>query len=536
MKRRLALLVLAASTVAFAKPPRLTLFIAVDSFGTDALQKNRGRFKAGLSKLLGEGAVYPAARYETLECVTAVGHATMATGTWAHRHGVVGNKYFNRATGKLEAPFFDPAHPVLEAPASGEDVSPQNLLAETLSDRLRLDTDFKGKAIAVSGKGRSAVPLAGHLGDAWWFHEAVGKFVTGTFYKKEFPIWVKSFNDKKLADAAFAKTWSLTAPQKDYVGEDDRPFESDIHGLKRVFPHAMTGGLTSPGEESYKALSASPFATEMLVEFAKAAIDGEQLGKDDVPDMLSVSFSAVDRTYHLYGPNSWEYQDHLIRFDKALGELIAAAERAAGGKANLLVVLTGDHGGANVPEEWASQGLEAQRVNPETMKKNLNAALEKQFGAPGLAVEFEEADAYLDWKLIDAKKLDVVAIRRAAAAWLAKQPEVFMAVSRDDLANAGTLKEEAANAYFPERSGDVLYAMKPYKVLEVFPGGTSHGAPWSYDSDVPIFLYGKGVKTGHYGQEAHPIDIAPTVSALMEMTPPASSEGRVLFESITLSK
>lgn len=534
--RRLALCLALASTAAFAKPPRLTLFISVDSFGTDALQQNRARFKYGLAKLLQDGAVYPSARYETLECVTAVGHATLATGAWAHRHGIVGNKTFNRATGKLEAPFSDAAHPVLEAPPSGDDVSPVNLLAETLADRVRLGTRFKGKSVAVSGKARSAVALGGHLGDAWWFHEAVGKFVTGTFYKKEFPVWVKAFNDKKQADAAFARTWTLTAPEKDYAGDDDRPFESELHGLKRVFPHALTGGLPSPGPDSYAALTVSPYGTELLVDFAKAALDGEQLGRDDVPDLLSVSFSSVDRTYHLYGPNSWEYQDHLLRLDKALGELLSAAEKAAGGKANLLVVLTGDHGGANIPEEWASQGLVAARVSPVTMRKNLNAALEKQFGAADLVAEFEEADVYLDWKAVDAKKLDVKAVRRAVAAWLEKQPEIFSAVSRDDLSALRTLAREAEHAYFPERSGDVLFAMKPFQVLEVYPAGTSHGAPWSYDADVPLFLYGKGVKSGHYGQAAQPIDLAPTVSALLELTPPASSEGRVLFESVTLSR
>lgn len=534
--RRFALSLALASTVTFAKPPRLTLFISVDSFGTDALQKNRARFKYGFSKLLGEGAVYPAARYETLECVTAVGHATMATGTWSHRHGVVGNKHFNRATGKLEAPFFDAAHPVLEAPPSGDDVSPENLLAQTLADSVRLGTNFKGKTISVSGKARSAVALGGHLGDAWWFHEGVGRFVTGTFYKKEFPAWVKAFNDKKPADAAFGKTWVLTGPEKDYAGDDDRPFESDLHGLRRVFPHALNGGLSSPGAESYAALAATPYASELLIDFAKAALDGEQLGKDDAPDLLSISFSAVDRTYHLYGPNSWEYQDHLLRLDKALGELLSAAEKAAGGKTNLLVVLTGDHGGANVPEEWASQGVQAARVNPVTLKKNLNAALEKQFAAPELVVEIEEADVYLDWKAIDAKKLDVKAVRRATAAWLAKQPEIFAAASRDELHTLSSLQREAAHAFFADRSGDVLFVMRPFYVLEVWPGGTSHGAPWSYDADVPLFLYGKGVKAGHYGQPAQPIDLAPTAAALLELTPPASSEGRVLFEAVTLSK
>lgn len=537
MKRWLASAFLLVSAVSFAKPPKLTVFISVDSFGTDVLQKNRGRFKGGFAKLLNEGAVYPVARYETLECVTAIGHTSMATGSYANRHGIVGNRHFNRATGKIEPAFVDPTHPVLEVPAGNDDSSPVNLLTETLSDRLRQATSGRGKAIAIAGKSRSAIAMGGRLGEAWWFHEGVGKFVTGTYYRKEFPAWVKAFNEKKLPDGYHGRRWELLGAAKDYTGEDERPFESDWYGMGKTFPHPLSGGLPSPGAQSYSALASSPFMSELEVEFIKAAIEGEQLGKDDVPDLLSISFSALDRTYHLYGPTSWEMQDHLLRLDRYLGDVIAAAEKAAG-KGNVLVVLTGDHGGANIPEEWASLGVEGVRVFPQNLQKGLNEALEKQFGAANLVGAIEETDVYLDWKVVDAKKLDVAAVRRAAAAWLDKQPDVFTAVSRDELhtANAGGLQRQFVHAYQPDRSGDVLMVMKPFKVLEHEKAGTSHGAPWSYDADVPIFLYGRGVKSGHYGHDAHPIDLAPTVSALLEMSPPASSEGRVLVEAVQLSK
>ncbi len=532
--KRLLLLLVAASFVVHAKPPKLALFISVDSFGSDALQRHRPRFKGGLAKLLNEGAVYPEARYETIECVTAIGHTTLATGAYAHRHGIVGNKHFNRATGKLEAPFSDASHPVLDAPPGNDDVSPVNLLAETVSDRVRAGTNFKGKALALSGKGRSSIAMAGRLGEAWWFHSTTGRFVTGTYYRKEAPAWVKAFNDKRQADAAHGKRWELLAPVKDYTGDDDRPFESELHGMSRVFPHTLTGGLPSPGPEFYSAFSTSPFATELLAEFAKAAIDGEQLGKDDVVDLLSLSFSAVDRTYHLYGPTSWEYQDHLLRFDKVLGDLIAHAEKAAG-KGNVLVVLSGDHGGANVPEEWASQGLPGVRLNPDALKPQLNAALEKQLGVANAVAAIEESDVYLSYPAIEAKKADVKAVRRAAAAWLAAQAGIFAATTSDEL-NITSLEKETRNAHFKGRSGDVVFVTQPFTVLESWPKGTSHGQPWSYDANVPLLLWGKGVKAGHYGQQAHPVDAAPTLSALLELNAPSSSEGRVLFEAITLSK
>jgi predicted AlkP superfamily pyrophosphatase or phosphodiesterase len=532
-----AILLLAAGT-SFAKPPRLALFISVDSLGSDVLERNRGRFKAGFARLLNEGALYPAAQYELIECVTGIGHASMTTGTWPHRHGVVGNKVLNRATGKLEPCFADLTHPVLEAPAGNEDVSPLNLLAETVSDRLRQATALRGKSVALSGKGRASIAMAGRLGDAWWFHESVGKFVTGTWYKKEFPTWVKAFNDKRLPDGYHGKKWELLGPTKDYLGDDDRPFESDWYGMAKTFPHPLSGGLPSPGPAAWSALAGSPMMNEVMVEFARAAIEGEQLGKDEIPDLLSVSFSALDRTYHLYGPNSWEVQDHLARLDKQLGELIAAAERAAGGKQNLVVILSADHGGANIPEEWAALGLDGVRVHPAPIQKALNDELGKRFGLPSLVLAIEEMDVYLDLKAIEGKKLDPAVVRRAAAAFLSKHPDLQLAVARDDLgvANPSGLGRFLEHSFSPERSGDVLMVMKPFHVLESEKAGTSHGTPWSYDSEVPIFLFGRGIKPGVYGARVRPIDIAATLSAVLEMGAPASNEGAILTDALVLPK
>jgi predicted AlkP superfamily pyrophosphatase or phosphodiesterase len=251
-----------------------------------------------------------------------------------------------------------------------------------------------------------------------------------------------------------------------------------------------------------------------------------------------VSFSALDRTYHLYGPNSWEVQDHLARLDKQLGELLTAAERAAGGKQNLVVILSADHGGANIPEEWAALGLDGVRVHPAPIQKALNDELGKRFGLPALVLAIEEMDVYLDLKAIEGKKLDAAVVRRAAAAFLSKHPDLQLAIARDDLgvANPSGLGRFLEHSFSPERSGDVLMVMKPFHVLESEKAGTSHGTPWSYDSEVPIFLFGRGVKPGVYGARVRPIDIAATLSAVLEMGAPASNEGVILTDALVLPK
>jgi predicted AlkP superfamily pyrophosphatase or phosphodiesterase len=503
------ILSLGTAPSAWAKPPRLTLLITIDSFGTDALQKARPRFKAGLAQLLNQGALFPDVRYEYAETVTSAGHATLVTGANPWRHGIVGNRILNRVTGKLETAYADPNHPVLEAPLSVEDSSPENLLCETVADRLRLTTHQRGKVVAVADKARSAIAFAGRLGQAYWFNPQIGRFVTGTYYTKETPHWLKAFNEKKLTDGWFGKSWTLSLPAKEYLGEDDRPIENDAYGMGRAFPHSLTGSLPSPGPQFYSALATSPMMNDIVVQLAKTAITSEGLGRDDQPDLLGVSFSAVDRIYHHYGPYSWEFQDALNRLDKSMAELLSAAEKAAGGKNNLLVVLSADHGGAAIPEEWAAMGLPAARFNPATWFPQLNKELQAKFGAADLVLGFEEVDVYLNPKALSDKKLDAVAVRRFVAAWLSRQPALAFAIARDDLEATDSLsnyRDTLRKGFFAERSGDVLIVPKPYRVI----------------------LYGRGIRPGTVNVSAKATDVAPTLAHLLEMGAPASSEGQAL--------
>jgi predicted AlkP superfamily pyrophosphatase or phosphodiesterase len=534
------LVALAAALVsvpAVAKPPRLTLMISVDSMGSDVFMRMRPRFRVGLAALVAQGAYYPNARYTTWKPVTAIGHATMVTGANPWRTGIIGNKLYNRATGRAEPPYADPTHPVLEAPLGVDDSSPENMLAETIGDRLRESTQGRGKAVSISYKARAAIGMGGKLGQAWWFSDAAGKFVTGTWYAKEFPAWVKAFNDKKLADAYFAKEWTLAAPPKEYVGEDDRPFESDWLALGRVFPHKLTGGLPAIGPQTYQALAHSPMFNDVLVAMAKAAMDGEQLGKDDVPDVLMVSLSATDYIFHLFGPYSWETQDAYLRLDRQIADLVAAADRAAGGRANLLIVLTGDHGGAAIPEEWAAAGLPGARLDPNAIQAGLSKELQSKFSANDLVAMIEEGDVYLSPKSLADHKLDGAAVRRAAKEWLAKQPHVAGAATREEILSGGPpgtagLEAVIRKGYHPDRSGDVVFITRPFTVLTSIPTGTDHGMPYAYDQQVPLILAGKGVKPGLYPQDIDVVDIAPTMASLMELGAPAQSEGSVRSEAI----
>lgn len=527
--------ILLGSVQASAKPPRLTLLIVVDAMGSDLLLRSKPRLKGGLGRLIAEGAYYPVARFDYAKTDTASGHSTVATGANPWRHGIVGNQVVDRSTGKTISIFSDPDHPVLEAPNAGGDVSPRNMIAETISDRLRLATRGRGKSVAISAKARAAIALAGRLGQAWWFNDTVGKFVTGTFYAKEFPAWVKAFNSRQLPQSYFNKQWSLSLPPGEYLGDDDRPYESDWNALGRTFPHPLNAGLSSPGEQSYNILKSSPDMSDILVELGKAAIAGEELGKDDIPDLLSLSISPIDFIYHNFGPYSWEMQDAMIRLDKSLGELLAAAEKAAGGKKNLLVILTADHGGAAVPEEWAAAGMPGVRLSAAHLQDGLSKHLQGRFGAD-LVAGVQLVEFYLKDKTIVEKGLDGAVVRRAAATWLASQPEVLTAIARDDLfrdADAPFGIEALRRSHFKERSGDVLFVLRPFVTLSDAKDGADHGSSYAYDNEVPVIFYGKSVRRGVFRQRISPTDIAPSIASILEIGDPAMVEGTARAEAFS---
>lgn len=532
MVRTLALILVLVSLPATAKPPRLALLISVDALGTDLLLRTRPKFKGGFRQLLDGGAFHPYGRYEYAAPRTAAGHATLVTGANPWRHGIIDNRVVDRTTGQPMPAFRDETHPALEVPlaqAISGDVSPLNLMVETVGDRLRDTTTGRAKVVALSGKGRAAIPMAGRLGQAYWFDETVGKFVTGTWYTKEFPAWLKSFNARALPASYFSEQWTLLLPRTEYTGEDERPFEGDDAGLGRTFPHPLNGGLEAPGPRSYSALGGSPFSNDLLVQAAKAAIAGEGLGRDDVPDLLAVSFSGTDRAFHTYGPHSWEMQDTLYRLDRALAELITAAERAAGGRANLVIVLSADHGGASVPESWASEGVESRRLNMQPLMEQLAQELRARFAQTDLTTAQEELNVYLLGKGLETGKVEGAAVRRAAAEWLARQPGIAVAVARDDLftvPDVAGMMAPLQRGYYAGRSGDVLFIPKPFHVMSTQLIGTNHGVPYSYDQLVPVLFAGKGVKAGTYMNEMPMTDVAPTLAALLELGLPASAEGK----------
>jgi len=484
---------------------KLVLQITVDGFRGDLLDRYGDRFgKGGLRYLMATGAVFANAHYQHANTETIVGHTTLATGAFPSNHGMVGNVWFDRDTNELSYNIEDPNHPLL--PSRKEIVeaaqvdptqnisrtkgrSPVSILASTFSDELAVHYAGRPKIFGVAGKDRSAVSMAGHAGKAFWFSTDTGDFVTSSYYYSAYPDWVAKWNAKRLAEAHAGKTWTLLNETSTYLlaGSDDRPYETDLKGYGRTFPHPF-------GEADSKLfntlLLVSPVGDRLTNDFAKTLIANEGLGQDDVPDYLSVSFSSVDAINHFFGPSSLENEDVVLQLDRTLADLFAFVDQTVGLK-HTLIVLSADHGMAEMPEFMAEMGMAVGRMHTEDVIEAANAAAFSKFGIEDAAKRFFRPYLYLNEEVIEAAKLDHSMVEQAVAAALTQIDGIALAVASSAL---GTLQDtpllrRIRNNTHPSRSGDIYVVQEPYWFLyEKGPIGVMHGSTWGYDTFVPIIF------------------------------------------------
>ena len=537
-------------------PPKLVLQITVDQLRGDLPGRFLDRMgKGGFRYLYERGVVFKDAHHAHANTETVVGHVTLATGAHPAAHGLVGNVWFDHSEGRLVYGIEDARYPLLSADADVDKKSeidptqkaakvsgrsPANILVSTFSDELALHTASQAKIFGVSVKDRGAVSLAGHAGKAFWFSKKSGEFVTSSFYYKSYPEWVVNFNATRPAQRYADKSWELLHDQKSYLygDKDDAEWEVDFPGYGRVFPHEYGA---SDGKYFNTLLTLSPAGDALTLDFAKALIEEESIGVDDVTDYLSVSFSSTDYVGHFFGCSSLEMEDNLLRLDRTIAELLKCVDQKVGLK-NTLVVLSADHGGPEAPGYLNEMGIEAQYVHPEKWDKEAGiAALKQRFGiGKELIQEYFHPYVYLNHKAIREKGLDTAEVQAAVAAEIRKLEGVAAAVTSSDIVK-GRLPETAVtrailNNHNVGRSGDIFIVFAPHCFINDFDGlkvACTHGSPWKYDTFVPVIFAGNGLKPQKVYRRINTVDVATTLAARLGTKPPSGAAGQVLGEVMT---
>lgn len=519
--------------------PKLFVGIVVDQMREDFLFRFYDQYgDDGFKRLMNGGFVCRNVNYNYVPTITAVGHASIYSGTTPKYHGIIGNSWYNRQTKQVEYCVEDPSEKIVgnDTPGTTMGISTRHLISTNLADELKICTNQKAKVISISLKDRAAALSAGHMPDGvFWFDLITGNFVSSTFFMDKLPDWVVKFNHQKNAFKYLDQTWNLLLPEDRYTYSiaDDNNYEEIMRGKTRpTFPYNLKemAPLDTP---YFEVLNRSPFGNSILCDLAIDAIQNTELAKDDCTDLLEISFSSTDAVGHTYGPLSKETNDTYLRLDRELARLFNALDQYVG-KGNYTLFLTADHGLGEVPKYLIDHKIPAGDLKIGELTARAAAFLNKELGV-GLWIETcRNEQFYLNRALIDEKKLKLEDVQNLLANFIRDQEgvfQVFTATQLNEYEFTQGVANKVQNGFYYQRCGDVKFILNPGWCADLTTSAT-HSAPFSYDTHVPLLFYGAGVPKGVSFINHNITDIAPTVSMMLHIKVPSACTGVPISEML----
>ncbi len=399
----------------------------------------------------------------------------------------------------------------------GAFASPEVMRVEAVADALRHATDGHGIVASLSFKDCGAIFAGGRRPDlALWYDKRRPGFTTSTYYAEEPPAWLADWERAHPVESLLAR-WDAADPEllARVLGPDEAEGEGDWEGFGATFPHDPRAS-GSP----YSVVRATPASSEYLLALAERAVGELGIGEDEVPDSLALSISSTDYIGHVFGPDSWEYLDNLIRTDRALGAFLRRLERDHG---PIAVLVTSDHGGASLPERG-----DGGRILPTAVAGELESALDETLGDGDWVSAYVQPFVYLS----EAARAPEVRDRavEAVVARLGARPDVALAVDARVApswrASDDAVRRAVGLSVPDDASGDVFVVpAEGYVIDEEMPRGygTSHGTPWAYDRTVPVVFFGPGVAHVETEDSLPQARVASTIAALLGVPPPAAA-------------
>ena len=518
--------------------PKLVVGIMVDQMRWDYLYRFYERYgNGGFKRMLNEGFSCENAYINYIPSVTGIGHSTVYTGSVPAIHGITGNEWIIQATGKT---MYCAADSTVSTVGSNSEsagkMSPKNMLVTSMTDELRLATNFRSKVIAIASKDRGSILPGGHTANAaYWYDGGSGNWISSTYYMKTLPSWVSKFNDQKYPEKYLKQDWNTLYPINTYLqsSKDDVPYEGRFAGMSSSTFPVKTSAMLSSG---LGLITSTPYGSSLTLDLAKAAVDNEGLGADAITDFLAISVSSPDYIGHQFGPNSIEVEDTYLRLDRDLATLFSHLDTKVG-KGNYTVFLTADHAVQHNSGFLADNKISTGVFESSAVLKKLNAALQAEFKVKDLAISLSNYAVSLNNGAIAANKLSEGAIKNIAIEFLKKQEGIAFAV---DIANAqnstipAVYKEKIINGYHPERSGVIQIVLEPawYSGSSARSTGATHGTLNPADTHIPMVFMGWGIKQGKTNTSYNMTDIAPTISGLLHIQEPNGNIGKAVIEAM----
>jgi len=517
------------------KKPKLVIGIVIDQMRYDYLTRFADRYgKDGFNRILKNGFSLENAHYNFIPTYTAVGHASIYAGTSPNNHGIISNNWYDKVLKKSIYCVDDVNYKTIGNDGIVGQKSPHRLYTTTVADQLQLAQNMQGKTIGIAIKDRSAILPVGHTANAAYWYDAGNKnqWITSSFYMEELPDWVKAFNSNNKADAYLNEAWETLYDIKTYSQSraDNNIYENNLNGQEKpVFPKNLK--KLREQNDNFSLIKTIPAGNTYTIDFAKAVIKGEQLGKSEFTDFLAVSFSSTDYVGHRYGVASVETEDTYLRLDKDLGHFFNFLDTEVG-KENYTLFLTADHAAVHVPSYLQSLKIPAHYINTTKLKKFLSDITQKYFNSKELIENVSNYQIFLNQEKIEALGFNKNTVAQRLADEVLSFDKIYKAVTAKTLQTTNFTEgvmHSLQQGYNPKFSGDVL--MIPYPAtLNYSRKGTSHGSGYSYDTHVPVIFYGNGIKKGASKKTYKIIDIAPTISNLLKIEAPNGTSGKIIEE------
>lgn len=524
----IALLLLTVIPGAFASAynarPKLVVVIVIDQFRGDYLERYRDQFgDGGFRVLLDHGADFADCNYDYANTRTAPGHATLLTGSYTSRHGIMANEWWDPQKKKMVTSVEDDATKLVGTSndQAGPGASPHNLMSDTLGDELKLATGGKARVFAISLKDRAAILPAGFSGDAaYWIDPKSGDWITSTYYRPDLPDWVHNFNSNHRTQKFWNREWK----------------DSDGIVLGSTAPR---NGKDGKPAGFYEVVGSTPFANDYQLEFAKELVLYEKLGAGSATDLLVISLSANDILGHQVGPDSPQMHSMALELDRSLAEFFTFLGHQIG-MANVWMALSADHGVAPLPDVAKTLRLPAANLDTKALRDQINSLLSKKYRQSGdYVINLDYPLAWLNEGAFSGVLTGHTAEQKESEA----EADVGEAMKQSGLTGYFTKSQLArgeipdtelgrryAHSYSPNGGWYVMGLPAPFQVG--ITKGTDHATPFSYDTHVPLAFYGLVFQPGTYRTHAEPVDLAVTLASLLGINAPAKATGRVLTEAL----
>lgn len=515
---------------------KLVVGIVVDQMRNDYIDRFWYRYgEDGFKRLVNQGYRFKNGHFNYVPTFTGPGHASVFTGTSPMNHGIIGNNWFDKTNGEFVYCAGDAeVTPVGTLDRAGK-MSPHRMLVTTITDENRLATQMRGKTIGIALKDRGAILPAGHTANAaYWFHgKKEGKWITSSYYMDKLPNWVDAFNNSGKAQS-YLKPWDTLYPIETYVesGSDLNEFEQGFKGKETAtFPYDID--KLKAENDNYEILKAIAYGNDLTTDFAMAAIDGENLGKNSDTDILTLSYSSTDYVGHNFGVNSKEIQDTYLRLDKNIADLLNFLDERVG-KDNYIVFLTADHAAVEVPAYLESVNIPAGYFDTKGFIEKAKDFVEEKYGDKNLIENISNDQVFFNYGLLDQMGIESKELQEKLAAFILSQDKIHRVYTRNQIVSGAYEKGMEAlikNGFNHKRSGDVAYIMEP-SVISYPRQGSTHGSSYVYDTHVPMLFYGKGIKEGSTSRRSEIMDIAPTIATLLGISFPNATTGEPLFRML----